>query len=381
LAKEPSQRFSSMALFAKEMEKVCLKTPISQNQSPTPHDSINNKNNLPSYHVVEQKASQKRSKSSNTYKKILISVVGAVVLGFVLISGICSILTIFPISPSSESTGQPTSVSLSLSPSAINESKMTPQIIVENGNNRIDAGTVISSINPKDGALMLYIPAGEFLMGSVDTDIQALDSEKPQHAVYLDAFWIYKNEVSNKLYKKCIADGACTLPIKAERIESNEYDDYPVEYVNWEQAKAYCEWAGGRLPTEAEWEKAARGTDGRKYPWGNKTPTTEEANYKESKKGGTTPVGSYPKGASPYGVLDMAGNVQEWVQDWYSGDYYRVTPKNNPRGPDSGNARVLRGGGWRFAAPVIRTAMRLYLMPVSNEYDYREVGFRCAKDG
>ena len=376
LDKEPSRRFSSMMLFAEEMEKVCKKQAINLNHNNIPQDKMN----APSFHVSKQQDAIKKSKDGNTSKKILLSIIGAILLGIILIGGVCSVFTIFPYSPSS--TAQPPSLTLNISPVAKNEENnlITPQIIVENGQSGIDKNAVISSINPKDGAMMLYIPGGEFLMGSVDSDIQALDSEKPQHAIYLNAFWIYKTEVSNKLYKKCIASGVCSLPIKTEKYDSDVYGDYPIEYVNWEQAKIYCEWAGGRLPTEAEWEKAARGTDGRKYPWGNKNPTPDEANYRESKKGGTTPVGIYPKGASPYGVLDMSGNVQEWVQDWYSGDYYRISPKNNPKGPESGNARVLRGGSWRFAAPVIRTAMRLYLMPASSEYDYREVGFRCAKN-
>jgi len=241
--------------------------------------------------------------------------------------------------------------------------------------------------------VMVYVPAGEFLMGSTDADIDAIlarcsdckrewyTDEQPQHTVYLDAFWIDRTEVTNAQFRKCVEAGACQAPTTCDWGEPTYNDgskaDYPAVCVSWNQAQAYCRWAGVRLPTEAEWEKAARGTDGRTYPWGNQAPDCNRANY-WGKDGGcvgrTTAVGSFPTGASPYGALDMAGNVWEWVSDWYDGDYYSRSPARNPTGPDSGQARVLRGGSWDFIWLYSRAALRVNFIPA---YRVNGVGFRC----
>ena len=225
--------------------------------------------------------------------------------------------------------------------------------------------------NDKDGAVYLYVPAGEFVMGSADSDPVAKGAEKPQHRVFLDGFWIMQTEVTNAMYARCVEVGDCTPPEDWGRKDSS-YADHPVVYVDWTQANAYCAWAGGRLPTEAESEKAARGTDGRKYPWGNSAPDCGKAQYGACGET-TVPVGSKPAGASPYGVLDMAGNVWEWCQDWYDVDYYASSPQHNPPGPSTGRLRVVRGGAWPFgtAAPAAtREGYPAY-------YRLPDLGFRC----
>jgi formylglycine-generating enzyme required for sulfatase activity len=217
---------------------------------------------------------------------------------------------------------------------------------------------------------LVYIPAGEFLMGSADSDGEAFSNEKPQHRVYLDAYWIDRTEVTQGMYARCVAAGKCMQPDC-----SHGGDNYPVVCMGWDDAAAYCAWAGRRLPTEAEWEKAARGMDGRKYPWGNRAPDSGLLNFNRN-VGNTTEVGHYPGGASPYGVLDLAGNVTEWVADWYAANYYASSPSRHPSGPSSGKYRVLRGGSWAYDLLSIRLAIR-YGFPPDRQNDCG--GFRCAR--
>ena len=220
-----------------------------------------------------------------------------------------------------------------------------------------------------NGVTMRLVPAGEFTMGS-----ENYDHEKPIHTVYLDAFYMDIYEVTNALYKACEEAGGCTPPQDTSRYDDPKYENHPVVYVDWNQATAYCEWRGASLPTEAQWEKAARGTDGRTYPWGEGIDC-DKANY-YSCKGDTTPVGNYESGKSPYGIYDMAGNVWEWVNDWYDSEYYKSSPSANPLGPDSGQYRVLRGGSWGSADYDIPSADRFYYSPVNIR---SFVGFRCAR--
>ena len=224
-------------------------------------------------------------------------------------------------------------------------------------------GVGSTMISDKDGMEMVYVPAGIFKMGSNDGD----SDEQPVHEVVLDAYWIDKFEVTSGQYADCVEAGACDKP----GAEAN-YANHPVVNVSWNDAKDYCEWAGRRLPSEAEWEKAARGTNERTYPWGDEDPSASLLNY-DGNNGGTTMVGFYPAGASPYGALDMAGNVWEWT-----GSLYEDYPYDSEDGRENMNAlglRILRGGSWSNNGWFVRTADRLGGVPVFWLNNY---GFRCA---
>ena len=235
--------------------------------------------------------------------------------------------------------------------------------------------------NPFDGAEVVLVPSGEFMMGSdPQVDRYFYGAEGPQHMVTLDEFWIYRTEVTNAMYQQCVAVQACPRPANNSSNTRSDYfgnpafDDYPVVYVSWRHAAAYCVWAGGRLPTEAEWEKAGRGTDGRLFPWGFENPNNQLARYDTSD---TVMVGSYPDGASPYGVFDMAGNVHEWVFDYFQAGYYSISPEENPLGPASGSTRVYRGGAYHNIVDAIRVVMR---GSRSEDFTSVDIGFRCVID-
>ena len=265
----------------------------------------------------------------------------------------------------------------------------------------------------KDGMVSVFVPAGEFLMGSTQVEADAawkacgsgcdkkwFDSEVPQHKVDLDGYWMDKTEITNAMFAKyveatgyktdaekqgsgwvCNKDGSCSDTKGADwqhpggpASDINSKTDHPVVLVSWNDAKGYCEWAGGRLPSEAQWEKAARGEDGRTYPWGNGSPDSSLLNYNRN-IGDTTEVGKYPSGASPYGALDMSGNVWEWVNDWYADNYYQNSPQKNPRGASDGQSRVLRGGSWDYDSRNVRAADRDRGNP-----GFRGIfGFRCVR--
>jgi formylglycine-generating enzyme required for sulfatase activity len=227
-------------------------------------------------------------------------------------------------------------------------------------------------VNSADGAVLVAVPAGEFIMGRDFSDDYYARLE---HPVYLDGFWIYQTEVTFAQYEKCIAAKKCDQP-HASYYGDPFYDDYPVEYITWFDARDYCKWAGVRLPSEAEWEKAARGTEGFKYPWGN-TWDASLLNAEGSEDGyiKMAPVGSFQGGASPYGALDMTGNVWEMVEDKFAAQYYSNSPGENPSGPVEGNTCVRRGGSWYQNETFSQVSYR------AKEYKthrHEAVGFRCA---
>ncbi len=246
------------------------------------------------------------------------------------------------------------------------------------------------------GIKMALIPAGVFQMGSSSADAMTeclkfrndcsqrwFEDEEPVHSVYLDAFYMDVYEVTNARYQDCVDAGVCRPPSEVRSYNQlsyygdAKYAEYPVIYVSWDDAVEFCQWRGGRLPTEAEWEKAARGgLEDKRYPWGDEVPTCERANYGGEAGdcvGETTAVGSYA--ANGYGLYDMAGNVWEWTADWYGGDYYSQSPERNPSGPASGEERARRGGSWHDIEFVLRSAYRNSLNPNGGDLFF---GFRCA---
>jgi formylglycine-generating enzyme required for sulfatase activity len=242
-----------------------------------------------------------------------------------------------------------------------------------------------STVEGKDGAEMVLIPAGDFHMGTVDADGNHYD-EMPSHKVYLDDFWIDRYEVTNRLYKKFIDETGHRAPyVNAEWAQPYNWKDtnyppgkadFPVVLVSWEDATAYAAWAGKRLPTEAEWEKAARGgLVKKKYPWGDQI-TKHNANYFTSitEENQMKPVGTFPP--NPFGIYDSAGNIWEWCADWYNQTYYKKSPEENPPGPESGTYRVYRGGAWINRAGQLRCSERARNAPVHQSHI---IGFRCVK--
>jgi formylglycine-generating enzyme required for sulfatase activity len=252
-------------------------------------------------------------------------------------------------------------------------------------------------IRQKDEMQMVFVPAGEFMMGSDEDEVdRALEQcltygsncarryfsvEMPMHRVKLDSFWIDSTEVTGGQYQLCVLDGVC-MPSSC----SSGGDAYPVVCITWEQAEAYCQWAGARLPSEAEWEYAARGPDGKRYPWGNEFDGTRlnycDSNCTRSKKDAdfddgyaeSAPVGSFPQGASWVGALDMAGNVWEMVADWHGN--YPADEQLNPSGPETGSRRVARGGSWHASPDHVRSTLRTHMSP-QDAHDH--AGFRCAQ--
>jgi len=230
-------------------------------------------------------------------------------------------------------------------------------------------------IAESDGMKQMFVEEGEFIMG---TGNKAQRPRVFEHRIYLDAFWMDQVEVTNAMYEKCVEAGACLPPVPNFNPYYGKwiYRNHPVVYTNWFLANAYCEWAGRRLPTEAEWEKTARGNDRRVYPWGDENPNPLLANFDEALIGEPLSAYRYPLGASPYGALNLAGNVREWVWDWYDEWYYGYSPYKNPSGPESGTERLLRSGAYDARANGIETYQRYKHEPDSAGLSR---GFRCAE--
>jgi formylglycine-generating enzyme required for sulfatase activity len=247
---------------------------------------------------------------------------------------------------------------------------------------------LLTPLTGKDGAPMVEIPAGSFPMGVPQGDRDGGRDEYPRHDVFVDTFFIDKFEMTNGRYLEFVTATGHRVPQNSKNPTRNLWQgdaipdsltDRPVINVDWFDAEAYCTWAGRRLPTEAEWEKAAKGTADRRFPWGNVEPTIKHLNFNQRWIGEKTlmPVGSYEAGKSPFGAYDMAGNVWEWVNDWYDAKYYEKSPEKNPKGPDAGTKKVIRGAGWQNETPTVRIFTRVDSDPtIRNE----STGFRCAMD-
>ncbi len=273
-----------------------------------------------------------------------------------------------------------------------------------------------TTLHAADSTVMAFVPAGEFFMGSSQGENGESD-ERPQRKIFVSAFWMDLYEVTNQQYRQFIHETGHAQPTHdnpALRLWTNNApvpgsESHPVVNVSWYDAVAFCQWAGKRLPTEAEWEKAARGTDARRYPWGNDWNftlsnsasfwagrTIEFRNLEDWQKfwlkgeGSeivqdrgvkgqvlTLPVGTYPHGISPYGLFDVTGNVSEWVADWYDPYYYLKGPPSDPEGPEHGILKSIRGGSWLKPASSLRLTYRDYGQPDSR---LSGAGFRCAED-
>jgi formylglycine-generating enzyme required for sulfatase activity len=230
-------------------------------------------------------------------------------------------------------------------------------------------------LTQQDERSMVLVPAGEFLMGSWTGD----PDEQPMRRVYVDAFLMDKNQMTVGEYAKFLEATSHSIPSDWNIMSRAMHKNRPVVNVDWADAAAYCKWAGKRQPTEAEWEKAARGTDGRTYPWGDEPPTKFRGNMMKevwNNHMGLTPVGMFEDGKSPYGINDMAGNVWEWVSDWYAPDYYKTGSLQNPTGPPTGEYKVVRGGSWGSGPKGLRSSERETHLPSFQGFG---TGFRCAK--
>lgn len=304
------------------------------------------------------------------------------VISLIVVIGLVAIAAVFGLSqmfqPSVPAPAQTVTATLNLSPTVVPSQTSAPSLTAS----QTSAATPAVSVD--QNAEMILVPSGNFIMGS---DGGQAD-EKPVHTVFLDAFYFDKYKVTNALYKLCVDASVCAAPkfknsfLRPIYYGDPRYDQFPVIGVDWYMAKTYCQWRAARLPTEAEWEKAARGPDGRTYPWGEGIDQSR-ANYNNNNDpnfvGDTSKVDAYPNGVSAYGAFDMAGNVWEWVADIYDANYYAslTSPIANPLGPTTGDFRVIRGGSWNSNGFTLHSARRSWNDP-SNANVY--IGLRCARN-
>ncbi len=397
LAKQPENRYSDMHAFAEALEKVGLEYITGQGEG----------DERATQDLIEAGKTGQRHKPKLPMRRWLpiVGIIAFTCLVLAMVGGYLVWKNIFPMqttmptdvlsTPSNNNT-----LSISLTPILSHPLDLTPTASLNVTPTPVftslpDIGS--TQISPADGMVMVYIPEGDFSMGNPaeealancwrfrsDCQLSWFTDEEPTHRVFLNAYWIDQNEVTNEMYAQCVQDGSCAIPrktgsaLRGSYYGDSRYQNYPVIYVNWNDSKTYCQWAGRRLPTEAEWEKAAKGPNGSIYPWGNGDPKSDLLNYKGN-IGDTTSGGNFPAGASYYQVFDMAGNVWEWVADWYGDNYYSQSLDQNPTGPATGNKRIIRGGAWVEMSDEgdIRTTARASGGPDSaNNY----IGFRCVQD-
>ncbi len=368
LAKVPENRYENMDAFAAVLAKIS--SDEDDVSSAGEADITRDEFDLPP-DQNEEPNGQNGNVFGDRVGKYLFWVIGFTILLFALILGGIwlgrGIPDIWPPGNPTSTTELPTAI--------FAETPLPTDTQVPTSTETPDLGIGSMQLSEVDGVVQMYVPAGEFMMGNDDGD----NDELPMHMVYLDAYWIDQTEITNAMYAECVVSGVCKQPDNRTPFSDDTYANHPVVYVNWSDAQTYCEWAGRRLPTEAEWEKAARGVmSGRKYPWGDDLPVCQRGKENGAQysvcEGETVQVKSFAP--NDFGLYDMIGNVSEWVADWYDAEFYVNSPVNNPEGAFAGKYKVLRGGAWDTSARQMGISHRFKDIP---DYAWGYYGFRCAQ--
>lgn len=431
LAKQPKNRFSEMELFAEVLEAIASDNLSALRDNKIIHDYLENAQINALQELVDAETidsveianllNQQKKKSPSTILVIAISILSILFLAVIALLLIGYLqkdqsgqddFQLGLIKPSLTMTSTRTvtyTPTISNTVTLTQTSTSTPTLtltltrtVTPTTTETFTPSPSPTSIQPKvrsqDGMTMIYIPKGIFKMGSDDEliewmmvqswcndcELEEFETEGPQHWVTTNAYWIDQTEVTNRQYRQCVAAGACTQPEQTRSYTRSNYyfgtyGNYPVIYVTWYQANDYCKWVGGRLPTEAEWERAARGDDDtRIFAWGNEPPTTKLTNFYLTTFNDTDQVGMYPQGVSPWGVLDMVGNVWEWTNDIYNDHYPSREPQFNPENKEGSTGRVIRGGSFANVSKDVRINLR-YEYPPDRAMHY--IGFRCVIPG